>query len=76
MISSPLGRLAETIGGSDLGLSIVVGAHQSIGFKGILLFGTDAQKAQYLPDLATGESWNYSTNKSINQMSNRSNYLP
>ena len=49
------GRLAETIGGSDLGLSIVVGAHQSIGFKGILLFGTEAQKEQYLPDLATGE---------------------
>ena len=49
------GRLAETIGGSDLGLSIVVGAHQSIGFKGILLLGTPAQKEQYLPDLATGE---------------------
>ena len=49
------GRLAETIGGSDLGLSIVVGAHQSIGFKGILLVGTEEQKAQYLPDLATGE---------------------
>jgi len=51
------GRLAETIGGSDLGLSIVVGAHQSIGFKGILLVGTDEQKAQYLPDLATGRKF-------------------
>jgi len=51
------GRLAETIGGSDLGLSIVVGAHQSIGFKGILLFGTEAQKEQYLPDLATGRKF-------------------
>jgi very long chain acyl-CoA dehydrogenase len=48
------GRLAEVIGGSDLGLSIVVGAHQSIGFKGILLVGTDEQKEKYLPDLATG----------------------
>lgn len=51
------GRLAEVIGGNDLGLSIVVGAHQSIGFKGILLVGTDAQKKQYLPDLATGRKF-------------------
>lgn len=28
---------------------------QSIGFKGILLFGNDAQKAKYLPALASGE---------------------
>lgn len=27
------GRLAEIIGMNDLGLGIVVGAHQSIGFK-------------------------------------------
>ena len=30
-------------------------AHQSIGFKGILLFGTDAQKKKYLPACAAGE---------------------
>merc|ERR1712106_464252 len=34
-----------------------VQAHQSIGFKGILLAGTDAQKEQYLPKLATGENF-------------------
>jgi alkylation response protein AidB-like acyl-CoA dehydrogenase len=28
---------------------------QSIGFKGILLFGTPEQKAKYLPQLASGE---------------------
>lgn len=30
-------------------------AHQSIGLKGILMFGTEAQKAKYLPKLASGE---------------------
>ena len=29
---------------------------QSIGFKGILLFGTDKHKAKYLPALATGKN--------------------
>ncbi len=28
---------------------------QSIGFKGILLFGTPEQKEKYLPDLASGK---------------------
>ena len=28
---------------------------QSIGFKGILLYGTDKQKTKYLPKVATGE---------------------
>ena len=29
---------------------------QSIGFKGILLFGTPEQKAKYLPKCASGEN--------------------
>lgn len=28
--------------------------YQSIGFKGILLFGTEEQKLKYIPDLASG----------------------
>lgn len=40
----------------DLGVGITLGAHQSIGFKGILLFGTKAQKEKYLPKLASGEA--------------------
>merc|ERR1712126_46785 len=39
------------------GVGIFIGAHQSIGFKGILLCGTDEQKAKYLPKLATGENF-------------------
>lgn len=40
----------------DLAVGITLGAHQSIGFKGILLFGTKAQKEKYLPKLASGEA--------------------
>merc|ERR1719292_111324 len=50
-------RLTEVVGGNDLGVGIFIGAHQSIGFKGILLCGTDAQKEQYLPKLASGENF-------------------
>uniref|UniRef100_A0A8P0SKC2 Very long-chain specific acyl-CoA dehydrogenase, mitochondrial n=2 Tax=Canis lupus familiaris TaxID=9615 RepID=A0A8P0SKC2_CANLF len=49
-------RLVEIVGTHDLGVGITLGAHQSIGFKGILLFGTKAQKEKYLPKLASGES--------------------
>lgn len=48
-------RLFEVVSAHDLAISICTGAHQSIGFKGILLFGTDAQKEKYLPKLASGE---------------------
>jgi len=47
-------RVFETIARIDPTLSVVLGVHQSIGYKGIALFGTDDQKAQWLPDLATG----------------------
>ncbi|KAG5666884.1 hypothetical protein PVAND_014891 [Polypedilum vanderplanki] len=50
------GRMGEIIGMYDLGLSIFIGAHQSIGFKGILLYGTKEQKAKYLPKLSSGEN--------------------
>ncbi|MBZ3870507.1 Very long-chain specific acyl-CoA dehydrogenase, mitochondrial [Sciurus carolinensis] len=46
-------RLAEIVGMHDLGVGVTLGAHQSIGFKGILLFGTKAQKEKYLPKVAS-----------------------
>ncbi|XP_062994711.1 very long-chain specific acyl-CoA dehydrogenase, mitochondrial [Elgaria multicarinata webbii] len=49
-------RLVEIVGMHDLGVGITLGAHQSIGFKGILLYGTQEQKEKYLPRLATGET--------------------
>ncbi|XP_055902631.1 very long-chain specific acyl-CoA dehydrogenase, mitochondrial [Eupeodes corollae] len=53
LTNTQYGRLCEIIGANDLGVGITLGAHQSIGFKGILLFGTDEQKAKYLPMVST-----------------------
>lgn len=39
----------------DSSTSLTIGAHSSIGMKGLLLWGNDEQKARYLPKLATGE---------------------
>lgn len=47
-------RVFETFAQIDATLSIVLGVHQSIGFKGIAMFGTDEQKERFLPDLASG----------------------
>src|SRR3954471_4825245 len=47
-------RVFETFAQIDATISIVMGVHQSIGFKGIHLFGSDEQKARFLPDLAAG----------------------
>ena len=42
-------RVFETFAQIDATLSIVLGVHQSIGFKGIHMFGTDEQKERFLP---------------------------
>jgi alkylation response protein AidB-like acyl-CoA dehydrogenase len=47
--------LAQT-SAHDSSVSVTVGAHSSIGMKGLLLFGTEEQKARYLPQLASGET--------------------
>lgn len=39
----------------DASTSLTIGAHSSIGMKGILLFGNPQQRARYLPKLASGE---------------------
>jgi len=48
-------RVMQEIATEDGSLAVTLGAHQSIGLKGIILFGTEAQKQRYLPKLATGE---------------------
>jgi acyl-CoA dehydrogenase family protein 9 len=47
-------RVFETFTEIDATVSIVLGVHQSIGYKGISLFGTEEQKERFLPDLASG----------------------
>jgi acyl-CoA dehydrogenase family protein 9 len=48
-------RILEEVGNVDGSTALLLGAHQSIGLKGLLLFGTEEQKDKYLPQLATGE---------------------
>jgi acyl-CoA dehydrogenase family protein 9 len=47
-------RVFEEVAQIDATLSVVLGVHQSIGMKGIVLFGSDEQKERFLPDLASG----------------------
>ncbi len=48
---SVLGAMART----DMALALTPTAHLSIGVKGILLFGSEEQKAKYLPQAASGQ---------------------
>jgi len=50
-------RLCEILGAHDLGVGICLGAHQSIGFKGITLVGTKEQKDKYLPRVSAGKTY-------------------
>lgn len=47
-------RMVEEIT-ADASIAVTLMAHQSIGLKGILMYGTPEQKARYLPRLASGE---------------------
>ncbi|XP_062970460.1 complex I assembly factor ACAD9, mitochondrial isoform X1 [Cynocephalus volans] len=47
-------RLGEIIG-LDASIAVTLAAHQAIGLKGIILAGSEEQKAKYLPRLASGE---------------------
>ncbi|HKF41706.1 MAG TPA: acyl-CoA dehydrogenase family protein [Thermoanaerobaculia bacterium] len=48
-------RVMEEVGTVDASLAILIGAHLSIGIKGLLLYGNEEQKKRWLPSLATGE---------------------
>ncbi len=48
-------RVLSQTSSHDSSVSLTIGAHSSIGMKGLLLFGTAEQKARYLPKLASGE---------------------
>jgi len=53
--NSGYSRVLQQCSRYDSSASLTIGAHSSIGMKGLLLFGTDAQKDKYLPELASGE---------------------
>jgi alkylation response protein AidB-like acyl-CoA dehydrogenase len=48
-------RTLQELARYDGSVAVTIGAHSSIGMRGLLLFGTDEQKAKWLPKLATGE---------------------
>jgi len=53
--SSAYCRVMEEVGRTDASLGILIGGHQSIGMKALLLYGTEEQKKRWLPPLAAGE---------------------
>ena len=48
-------RTLQELARYDGSVAVTVGAHSSIGMRGLLLFGTDAQKERWCAKLATGE---------------------
>ncbi len=48
-------RVFEQICNYDASLAVSLGAHLSIGSKGIIMYGTNQQKEKYLPRMASGE---------------------
>jgi acyl-CoA dehydrogenase family protein 9 len=48
-------RVMQEVSGVDGSLATTMGAHQSIGYKALLLFGSEEQKRRFLPRLATGQ---------------------
>jgi alkylation response protein AidB-like acyl-CoA dehydrogenase len=53
--SGAYSRALQEVAKYDASVAVTVGAHSSIGMRGLLLFGNDEQKARYMPRLATGE---------------------
>ncbi|MGQ0646203.1 MAG: acyl-CoA dehydrogenase family protein [Gemmatimonadaceae bacterium] len=54
--ASAYARVFGEISRVDPSLAVLVGVHCGLGSKAIVLFGSDAQKAMYLPRLARGET--------------------
>jgi len=54
--SKVFNRVFGEVGATDPALCVYFGAHLSIGCKGIILFGSEAQKQRWLPRCASGET--------------------
>ena len=54
--NSAYSRVIQQVSRYDASTSLTLGAHSSIGMKGLLLFGTEEQKKKYLPSLSSGKS--------------------
>lgn len=53
--SAAYSRTLQQVAKHDASVAVTIGAHSSIGMRGLLLFGNDAQREEYYEKLATGE---------------------
>jgi acyl-CoA dehydrogenase family member 9 len=53
--STAYSRALQEVSRYDGSVAATIGAHQSIGMRGLLLFGTPEQKRRWFPKLASGE---------------------
>ncbi len=56
LTSTGYARAMQEMTGLDSSVALTLRAHQSIGTRGLVIFGTDEQKSRYLPRLASGAS--------------------
>jgi acyl-CoA dehydrogenase family member 9 len=48
-------RVMQELAGIDASVALTLGAHQTVGTRGLLLYGTEEQKLRYVPRLASGD---------------------
>jgi acyl-CoA dehydrogenase family protein 9 len=53
--SKAYSRALQEVAKYDASVAVTIGAHSSIGMRGLLLFGNEEQRARYYPKLASGE---------------------
>ena len=53
--ASGYARVMQELGAIDASVAVTVSAHQSVGCRGLVLYGDAAQQKRYLPKLASGE---------------------
>ncbi|MGC4091311.1 MAG: acyl-CoA dehydrogenase family protein [Polyangiaceae bacterium] len=53
--SAAYSRTLQEVATYDASVAVTIGAHSSIGMRGLLLFGNEEQRARFYPKLATGE---------------------
>jgi acyl-CoA dehydrogenase family member 9 len=53
--SAAYSRTLQQVARYDASVAVTIGAHSSIGMRGLLLFGSQEQREKYYPALASGE---------------------
>ena len=53
--ASGYARVMQELGAIDASVAVTLSAHQSVGCRGLVLYGDAAQQKRYLPKLASGE---------------------